>query len=178
MDSLARVRAYRAYLKSMEQNEPEGFDTSAVPYNFGQDVWFSGNSPLKKFKESYYSEKDTTKPVLHEPETTSGLNSITEISPAPHPPIESSHDLRPDWLMGIIIGCLVLLAWLKLFYNKFLDQTIQSLINYQLSTKLLRDQNIFSRRVAFILNINFILSGSAFIYLILGFFHIRFFPDY
>ncbi len=175
MDSIARVKAYRVYLRSIEENENEGFDTSAVPYNFAEDVFIPVQNPLQKFTESYYSEKDTTKPVLYEPETASGFNTITETSPAPQSHTEPSHDLRPDWLMGIIIGCLVLLAWLKLFYNKFLDQTIQSVANFQLSTKLLRDQNIFSRRVAFILNINFILSGSAFIYLMLGYFHIQFF---
>jgi len=175
LDSIARVRAYRAYLRSIEQNEPEGFDTSAVPYNFDQDAFKTGQNPLRNYTESYYSEKDTTKPVFYEPETVSGLNSITEISPLPSSPSGPSHDLRPDWLMGIIIACFILLAWLKLFYNKFLDQTIQSLANYQLSTKLFRDQNIFSRRVAFALNINFILTGSAFIYLILGYFHLRFF---
>jgi len=175
MDSIARVRAYQAYLRSIEQKEPDGFDTSAVPYNFGQENFVPGQNPLSNFKESFYSRKDTAKSIFHEPVAASGLKSIAEISPARQSPAKPSHDLRPDWMMVIIIGCLVLLAWLKLFYNKFLDQTIQSVTNYQLSTKLLRDQNMFSRRVAFALNINFILAGAAFIYLILGFFHIRFF---
>jgi hypothetical protein len=79
-------------------------------------------------------------------------------------------------LLGIVILSLVLLAWLKLFYNKFFDQTIQSLANYQLSAKLLRDQNIFSRRVAFLLNLNFVLVGATTVYLITGFFNLRILP--
>ena len=39
--------------------------------------------------------------------------------------------IKPDWLIGIIIACLVLFAWLKLFYNKFIDQTFISLWNLE-----------------------------------------------
>ena len=110
--------------------------------------------------------------------TTSAKNPVLFEKRVPRPVSISGpgHNLRPDWLLAIIIGSLVLLAWLKLFYNKFLDQTIQSIGNFQLSAKLLRDQNLFSRRVAFVLNLNFILVGAAYIYLILGVFHIRFLP--
>ena len=176
MDSIARARAHRAYLRSIEQKEPEGFDTTAVPYYFAKDTFRLNQNPLSNFKESFYSSKDTAKPVFHEMDNGTGIKSITEISPGPGSHSVHTHDLRPDWLLGIIIGSLVLLAWLKLFYNKFLNQTIQSFTNYQLSTKLLRDQNMFSLRVAFLLNINFILTGAAYIYLMLGFFGIRIFP--
>ncbi len=174
-DSVSRVKAYRAYLQSIEKKEPEGFDTSAVPYNFAKDTFLPGQNPLNNFKESFYSSKDTAKPLYRETSDETSFQTLAEVSPIRKSLSEHSHNLRPDWLMGIIIVSLVLLAWLKLFYNKFLDQTIQSVANYQLSNKLLRDQNMFSRRVAFFLNINFILTGAAFIYLMLGFFRIRFF---
>jgi hypothetical protein len=175
LDSIARVRAYRAYLRSIESEKPEPFDTSAVPYNLLQDSISPGSNPLSSFKIRYYSSKDTLKPVLHEAENSSETMEVVRIIPQAHSPGGHSHDLRPDWLIAIVIGSLVLLAWLKLFYNKFLDQTLQSLTNYQLSSKLLRDQNMFSRRVAFALNINFVIVGGAFLYLVLGFFNIRIF---
>jgi hypothetical protein len=176
MDSIARVRARDAYLRSLEQQEPEGFDTASVPYNFDRDELFPDQNPLNHLSKHYISSKDTARPVFLEQSVSEGSRVITERVPRPVSISGPGHDLRPDWLLAIIIGSLVLLAWLKLFYNKFLDQTIQSIGNFQLSTKLLRDQNLFSRRVAFALNLNFILVGAAYIYLILGVFHIRFLP--
>jgi len=81
--------------------------------------------------------------------------------------------IKPDWLIGIIIGCLVLFAWLKLFYNKFIDQTFISLWNFQLSENFLRDQSIFSRRVSMLLNLNFIVTTGLFFYLIAVFFELN-----
>jgi hypothetical protein len=46
-------------------------------------------------------------------------------------------------------------------------------MNYQLSATLLRDQNIFSRRVAFFLNLNFVIISGAFVFLLLGYLKIR-----
>ena len=172
LDSIARVRAYYAYLRSLEQQKPEGFDTAAVPYNFVQDSSLSDVNPLSHFNTIYFSLKDTLKPVFIEKTEIPVIHTGTEAISSPAPSSGIYHDLRPDWLLGIIIGSLVLLAWLKLFYNKFLDQMMQSVVNYQLSTKLLRDQNIFSSRVAFALNINFIVVGAAFIYLIFKYFQI------
>jgi hypothetical protein len=175
-DSIARVRAYYAYLRSIEQDEPEGFDTSAVPYYFVADSLVPAENPLSYLKQRFLSSRDTSKPVFIE--KLVATETVAAEYPGENQLLSSvpSHETRPDWLLGIIIGSLVLLAWLKLFYNKFLDQTIQSVANYQLSTKLLRDQNIFSRRVAFVLNINFILVGASYVYLLFGFLRIRPFP--
>ncbi len=172
LDSIARVRAYYAYLRSQKQQTPEGFDTAAVPYNLVQDSLPADLNPLSHFNTRYFSSKDTLKPVFVEKTEISEIHTAAEAVSAPVPSAGTSYDIRPDWLFGIIIGSLVLLAWLRLFYNKFLDQTIQSVANYQLSTKLLRDQNIFSRRVGFALNVNFIIVGAAYIYLIFSYFQI------
>jgi hypothetical protein len=172
-DSIARVRAHNAYLRSIELKKSAGFDTSAVPYNFTAKESVAVQNPLNPLRKQFYSARDTSKPVFYEQEQAGELTSVTVFNPGPAPSLPSSHSLRPDWLLAIIIGSLVLLAWLKLFYNKFFDQTIQSVGNFQLSTKLLRDQNLFSRRVAFALNVNFIMIGAVYAYLVFGFFHLR-----
>jgi len=176
LDSITRVRAYHTYLRSREQERPKGFDTAAVPYNFNQESRYPDPNPLGQLSHRFFSSKDTMKPVFLEQDIPSETLPLVEVRSQASPDSSPAHDLRPDWLLGLIIGSLVLLAWLKLFYNKFFDQTMQSLFNYQLSTKLLRDQNIFSRRVAFLLNLHFILIGAAGIYLIFGYFHFRPFP--
>ena len=175
LDSIARVRAYHSYLRSIRKPEPKGFDTASVPYNVSRDTMLEVQNPLGMLGRSYFSSKDTMKPVFLESRQTTELPVLEESTIKSSYNSVPSHNLRPDWLLAVIIGSLVLLAWLKLFFNKFLDQTIQSVGNYQLSTKLLRDQNIFSRRVAFALNLNFVLVGASFIYLVFGFFNLRLF---
>jgi hypothetical protein len=121
-----------------------------------------------------------TKDPVHEVfiQTSPPPPSAERYSPADIPgdqPGMPTHSMRPDWLLVLIIFCLVMVAWLKLFYNKFLDQTMRSLLNFQLSAKLLRDQNIFQKRVAFVLNLNFVLSGGLFIYLLFGYLQLKIF---
>ena len=172
-DSLRQVHARNAYLRSLELKKQKGFDTSAVPYNFSGNPSPAIRNPLNPLREKYFSAKDTAQPVFISQESAGTFTGRAFLD---HPPVKaasSAGNLRPDWLLAIIIGSLVLLAWLKLFYNKFFDQTIQSIGNFQLSTKLLRDQNLFSRRVAFTLNVNFIFVGAAYIYLLSVIYHIR-----
>ena len=175
LDSIARAEARIKYLQSLKPPEPEGFDTAAVPYYLTDDSIPFQDNPISHFSTRYFCPRDTFKPVLvdladslpAEKETLTELRSPSDLPPA------RSHDLRPDWLLGIIIGSLILLAWLKLFYHKFLNQIMQSVSNYQLSVKLLRDQNIFSKRVAIALNINFVFIGGAFVYLIFGYYNLQ-----
>jgi hypothetical protein len=175
LDSVARADARLRYLRSLKPPEPEGFDTTAVPYYLTDDSIPFQDYPISHFSTRYFCSMDTMKPVLVdladnppvEKETHTELRSPSDLGET------RSHDLRPDWLFGIIIGSLVLLAWLKLFYHKFLDQMMQSVTNHQLSVKLLRDQNIFSKRVAIALNLNFVFIGGAFVYLIFGYYNLR-----
>ena len=129
--------------------------------------------PLKRFGDQYYFARDSSLLVYKQQQknvviTSSNQNNLSfteEKTPI--------FDMSPDWLMGIIIVSLIVLAWLKLFYHKFINHTVTALWNFQLSKKEFRDQNIFARRVASILNLNFIIIGGLFIYLILNHFHIN-----
>jgi hypothetical protein len=175
LDSIARAEARMRYLQSLKPPEPEGFDTASVPYYLRDDSIPAPEHPLSYFSTHYFCPRDNSKPVLVEMSDglPAGKETLTELRSPDDLPMERSHDLRPDWLLGIIIGSLVLLAWLKLFYHKFLNQMMQSVSNYQLSVKLLRDQNIFSKRVAVALNLNFVFIGGAYIYLIFGYYNLR-----
>ena len=175
LDSIERAEALMRYLQLQKPPEPEGFDTAAVPYYLTDDSIAFQDHPISHFSTRYFCPRDTSKPVLVDlaDKLPAEKQILTELRSPSELPAARSHDLRPDWLLGIIIGSLVLLAWLKLFYHKFLNQMMQSVSNYQLSVKLLRDQNLFSKRVAIALNINFVFIGGAFIYLIFGYYNLR-----
>ena len=147
LDSMVRAEARMRYLQSIKPPEPEGFDTAAVPYYLTDDsIPFQGH-PISHFSTRYFCPRDSSKPVLVDlsDQLPARKETHTELRISDLPPA-NSHDLRPDWLLGIIIASLILLAWLKLFYHKFLNQMMQSVSNYQLSVKLLRDQNLFSKK--------------------------------
>jgi hypothetical protein len=167
--------ASKCWILTLKPPEPKGFDTAAVPYFLADDSLPFPADPISHLSTRYFCSRDTSMPVLvelgdHQPAEQVHRTEISYLSDLPTPP---THDLRPDWLLALIIGSLVLIAWLKLFYDKFLDQIMQSVTNYQLSVKLLRDQNIFSKRVAFVLNLNLVFMGGAFIYLLFGYYNLR-----
>ena len=47
---------------------------------------------------------------------------------------------NPDWLIGILLVCFLLFATVRLIFNKYLSQLMQSTINYSTFTRLLRER--------------------------------------
>ncbi|MBN1182862.1 MAG: DUF4271 domain-containing protein [Bacteroidales bacterium] len=83
--------------------------------------------------------------------------------------------IKADWMFGIIIASLLLLTWIKLYYNKYFVQIISSLLNYQLSFKLHRDRNVLYARISGLLNIVFILNLGLFLQITMQYFNINLF---
>ncbi len=72
-----------------------------------------------------------------------------------------------NWALSIGFISIFLLIILKTYYQKSLTQVVNTLVNFQLSEKILREKNIIVRRAFFILNINYIFLFSLFVLLIL-----------
>ena len=128
---------------------------------------------LEKTEDQFYYVEDSAELVYLKNPDQSLVAAESRTRQESLSDLKTEQLIKPDWLIAIIIGCLVLFAWLKLFYNKFIDQTFISLWNFQLSENFLRDQSIFSRRVATLLNINFIITSGLFFYLVAIFFSIN-----
>ncbi len=79
-----------------------------------------------------------------------------------------------NWTLFIALISIVLLIGLKSYYRKFVDQVINTMINFQLADKLLREKNILVRRAFFMLNINFLLIFSLFLLLLMNIFNVSF----
>jgi hypothetical protein len=147
-----------------------------IPYYIPDTLnLYQQNQSLRNFNNSYFAIQETSHLIFKKEvkpsdslihiESTQYLNKNKTIS----------QDFNPDWLIGIIIGSLIVLASLKLFFNKFFDQVLVAMWNFQLGSKFLRDQGIFSRRVGFVLNINFILIFGLLTFLVLNHFNISLF---
>jgi hypothetical protein len=78
-------------------------------------------------------------------------------------PLEREHKSE-DWLTGLLFFVVFLLVWIRVFYGKYYSQLTDSLVNYQMSSKLYNEANILSRRVSFILDIVYHLVMAIFLY--------------
>ena len=78
-----------------------------------------------------------------------------------------------DWILAIILSSFFLLAWVRIFFTRYLVQIINSLFIYHTASKLFRDNNILLQRISFVLNTIFILISGLFIYQLFNFFDVR-----
>ncbi len=81
-----------------------------------------------------------------------------------------------DWVLGAIIGLLVLFIWVRLFYYRYLSQFARSAFSYLASVNLYRNKNILFHRTAFVLNVIFVFGFGLFIYHVLVYYNIKY-PD-
>jgi hypothetical protein len=155
------------------QNSPSvpsiTFDSSRYQYD-AKDLSDDNHlNFLKKSNDQFFYVEDPSR-LVYSNDPHQSYSTETQINQESLSAMKTEQLIKPDWLIGIIIGCLIIFAWLKLFYNKFIDQTFISLWNFQLSENFLRDQSIFSRRVSMLLNLNFIITAGLFFYLVAVFF--------
>lgn len=75
-----------------------------------------------------------------------------------------------DWYFVIIIVILILMAWIRIMYDKFLIVLFESSYNYLLASKTFKERNIVRKRFDLILDVLYILNGALFILLLYRFF--------
>lgn len=75
---------------------------------------------------------------------------------------------NPDWLVGVILICFIFIATVRLIFNKYLNQLIQSTTNYSAFSRMYRERFFNLLHASFRLDIVFYLSFSLFIYQILN----------
>lgn len=78
-------------------------------------------------------------------------------------PIERQ-SLNTDWVSAVIIGCFVLLAFSKVFYNKRLGQIFNSFFSSRFQNIMERDGHIFKDRISIPLFLFYTFSTSLFIH--------------
>lgn len=81
---------------------------------------------------------------------------------------------KPDWFLGIFILVLVLLASVRLFFNKYLHQIFHAIVNYATSSRLFRERSLSITHASFRLDLIFYFVFSIFVYQLLEEFRISF----
>jgi len=89
-------------------------------------------------------------------------------------PAKKTNELQ-DWFSIILLSSILLIAWIRSFFGRYFQQSLQSLYDFTLSARLFRNKNVLLPRVSFMLLINFILISSLFAYKSLEIFNLPFF---
>jgi len=84
-------------------------------------------------------------------------------------------DTSNDWMIGALLFTLFIFAWLRLFYKKHIFKTIVATYNTSVLNKMFRESNSVSQRVAFALNLVFIVNIGLFIFQVTDYYDIKIF---
>ncbi len=103
-----------------------------------------------------------------------GINTQTIVAPLINKPLSSKEksgfigaqraESSMNWLPVVLLFSLFVFSWIKILYQKYVFQVVTSLINYQVSLRLLRERNVLFRNMAFGLNIVFALNLGLFVF--------------
>jgi Domain of unknown function (DUF4271) len=130
-----------------DKNISQHFDTTLLS-KFGV---------VKKIKTAKVIPIEKTKPVP----VISGLNGKLRVND------------YMNWVPLILLMSLFAFALIKIQYKRYVDQVITSLINYQVSLRLLRERNVLFRNMSLGMNLVFGLNLGLFIYFILQNFGVK-----
>jgi hypothetical protein len=76
------------------------------------------------------------------------------------------------WYFFILISLIIIVAWIKIIYTKFLNDFFTSALNYQIARKIYNETGIVRKRVGITLDILYLVSGSLFLFAVSEFFNI------
>jgi hypothetical protein len=71
---------------------------------------------------------------------------------------------HPDWILAIIIFCIILITWARVFYYNRMQQIFRAPFSKRFINQLTRDGNLFRERVAVAMGIVFLLAFSLLLY--------------
>ena len=80
---------------------------------------------------------------------------------------------QPDWLLGVLLFCFIILAWVQVFYSRRLRQIMLAPFSKRFLNQLIRDGNLFSEQISFAMSIIYLITLSIFLYEINEFFLVK-----
>jgi len=146
--------------------DPSFDDSTSVNYIAPDSVIYFGFRPeWSQFGQKYVPEfnyqKDLVRPLPYDSLYTV-LKGVEVVFPG-----KKVTRTNPDWLIGLIVLLFLLFATVKLIFNKYLSQVVQSAFNYSTFTRIFRERyfNLFhaSFRLDVIFNMILALFGYQFL---------------
>ncbi len=153
-------------------NETTKPGTSIAPDTLAKNEDAQSEKEIDFVNFNLYSDSSvllTKGPVLVEENTSSYRKS------ADYPVITRDIPNNEEWMLGIAVGCILLLLWLKIRFGKSLNATINAVKSYQISFRLFVSKNILYYRISIILNLLYGIVLSLFILLVLDYYNLKIF---
>jgi hypothetical protein len=79
--------------------------------------------------------------------------------------LNTNKSVQKEWVMGIAVFSAALFVLIRIYFQKYFSSIVTSAVNIQIAEKLTREKNVIVRRVFTLLNLNFVISSSLFIYM-------------
>jgi hypothetical protein len=112
-----------------------------------------------------YARKDSSLVAIK----TNGLETTFQNQPSTYSGAKSfflADSGYKSWILLLVIFCTFILILIRTGFQKYFESVINSLLNYQLAEKLMREKNVLIRRAFLLLNLNYFISSGLFFYLI------------
>jgi hypothetical protein len=110
-------------------------------------------------------------------DSTADFQSLLSPSPAKTRSFFISHQLKtqeirplpftkyqPDWILGLLLLCFLLLAWVQVFYHRRLRQIMMAPYSKRFLNQLIRDGDLFSERISLATGFIYFITATLFMY--------------
>ena len=71
---------------------------------------------------------------------------------------------QPDWILGFLLLCFMLLAWVQVFYRRRFRQILMAPYSKRFLNQLVRDGDLFSERISLVSGFIYFVTTSLFLY--------------
>ncbi|MGE0634850.1 MAG: DUF4271 domain-containing protein [Bacteroidia bacterium] len=149
------------------------------------------DSSSDSLKKSAVVKADIAKPK-QAGETAAVIDTIpkqdTIIAGVPVVSLFTSHELKPangiplsktdsysGWITALLLGCAVIIAYLKAAYSKRFVEFFRAVLDMRFASQLVREEKVLSQRVSVFLMLIFFLSSTAFVFILNQYFNAQLF---
>ena len=115
---------------------------------------------LKSSTDSTADFQSLLSPVIPHAQSffTSHQMKTQDIQPVPF------KKYQPDWILGILLLCFMLLAWVQIFYHRRFRQILMVPYSKRFLSQLIRDGDLFSERISLVTGFIYFVTTSLFLY--------------
>jgi hypothetical protein len=135
-------------------------------------IYYSNRIDWSQFKQEYTGAYNYKKELLHQ----LPFDSLHTVLPKMEVVFSGKKIQRsnPDWLIGVLVIAIILFATVRLIFNKYLGQLLQSTINYSSFSRLFRERYFNIMHASFRLDVIFYIIFSLLSYQIISIYKINF----